>query len=68
MKQEKYIGMDVHHATIAVAVRDSMGKLIMECIQRVLQNDGSAARDERVLPFLGAESLTIAKVCRLCST
>jgi hypothetical protein len=32
MKQEKYIGMDVHQATIAVAVRDSMGKLIMECI------------------------------------
>ena len=24
--------MDVHQATIAVAVRDSMGKLIMECI------------------------------------
>jgi hypothetical protein len=32
MKHEKYIGMDVHQATIAVAVRDSMGKLIMECI------------------------------------
>ena len=32
MKPEKYIGMDVHQATIAVAVRDSMGKLIMECI------------------------------------
>ena len=32
MKQEKYIGMDLHQATIAVAVMDSMGKLIMECI------------------------------------
>jgi DNA transposition AAA+ family ATPase len=32
MNQEKYIGMDVHQATISVAVRDSSGKLIMECI------------------------------------
>ncbi|MGA2982110.1 MAG: hypothetical protein ABSD76_21140 [Terriglobales bacterium] len=32
MKQEKYIGMDVHQATISVAVMDSSSKLIMECI------------------------------------
>jgi hypothetical protein len=32
MNQEKYIGMDVHQATISVAVIDSSGKLIMECI------------------------------------
>ena len=32
MKQEKYIGMDVHQATISVAVMDSNGKLTMECI------------------------------------
>ena len=32
MNQEKYIGMDVHQATISVAVMDSAGKLIMECI------------------------------------
>ena len=32
MSQEKYIGMDVHQATISVAVRDGRGKLIMECI------------------------------------
>src|SRR5579872_1686794 len=32
MNQEKYIGMDVHQATISVAVMDSNGKLIMECI------------------------------------
>src|SRR5579859_498163 len=32
MSQEKYIGMDVHQATISVAVRDSRGNLIMECI------------------------------------
>jgi hypothetical protein len=32
MNQEKYIGMDVHQATISVAVMDSKGRLIMECI------------------------------------
>src|ERR1700720_1650189 len=32
MSQEKYIGMDVHQATISVAVLDSRGKLIMEGI------------------------------------
>src|SRR5246127_4356138 len=32
MNSEKYIGMDVHQATISVAVRDSSGKLIMECL------------------------------------
>src|SRR5260370_4931920 len=32
MNQEKYIGMDVHQATISVAVMDLRGKLIMECI------------------------------------
>ncbi len=32
MSQEKYIGMDVHQATISVAVVDSRGKLIMESI------------------------------------
>ena len=31
MNQEKYIGMDVHQATISVAVMDLQGKLIMEC-------------------------------------
>ena len=32
MDNRKYIGMDVHQATISVAVRDSTGKLVMECI------------------------------------
>ena len=32
MNNEKYIGLDVHQATISVAVMDSMGKLIMESI------------------------------------
>jgi transposase len=32
MSQEKYIGMDVHQATISVAVMDVAGKLIMECL------------------------------------
>jgi hypothetical protein len=32
MSSEKYIGLDVHQATISVAVLDSMGKLVMESI------------------------------------
>src|SRR5713101_6254210 len=32
MSSEKYIGLDVHQATISVAVLDSTGKLVMESI------------------------------------
>src|SRR5260221_2461059 len=32
MNEAKYIGMDVHQATISVAVRDSHGNLVMEAI------------------------------------
>ena len=32
MNDAKYIGLDVHQATIAAAVLDSAGKLVMECI------------------------------------
>src|SRR5262249_44161969 len=32
MSSEKYIGLDVHQATISVAVMDSQGKTIMESI------------------------------------
>ena len=32
MNNEKYIGLDVHQATISVAVLDHTGKVVMECI------------------------------------
>jgi hypothetical protein len=32
MNCEKYIGLDVHQATISVAVRDCKGKVVMETI------------------------------------
>jgi len=32
VNREKYIGLDVHQATISVAVLDSGGKLLMESI------------------------------------
>ena len=35
MDSEKYIGLDVHQATISVAVLDSTGKLVMESIEAV---------------------------------
>ena len=32
MNDAKYIGLDVHQATVSVAVRDSAGKLVIEAI------------------------------------
>jgi transposase len=32
MESKKYIGMDVHQASISAAVRDDAGKLVMECV------------------------------------
>src|SRR6202795_3990466 len=32
MNDAKYIGLDVHQATISAAVLDSAGKLVMECV------------------------------------
>jgi hypothetical protein len=32
MSSEKYIGLDVHQATISVAVMDGQGKVVMESI------------------------------------
>ena len=32
MNEAKYIGLDVHQATISAAVLDSTGKLVMECV------------------------------------
>jgi hypothetical protein len=55
MNQEKYIGMDVHQATISIAVLDGQGKLIMECILET--------KAARILEFLhglrGTVSVTL---------
>jgi hypothetical protein len=32
MDSEKYIGMDVHQASVSIAVRDATGKLVVESI------------------------------------
>src|SRR5262249_22581029 len=32
MTSTKYIGMDVHKESISIAVRNSAGKLVMECV------------------------------------
>jgi transposase len=44
MNDAKYIGMDVHQATISVAVRDSSGNLVMEAILET--------KAETILPFV----------------
>ena len=32
MESKKYIGLDVHQASISAAVRDDAAKLVMECV------------------------------------
>ncbi len=32
MDSKKYIGMDVHKESISIAVRNAVGKLVMECV------------------------------------
>jgi hypothetical protein len=44
MNDAKYIGLDVHQATISVAVFDFAGKLVMEAILET--------KAETILPFL----------------
>jgi len=70
MNQEKYIGMDVHQATISVAVMDSSSKLIMECILEtkaatILEFIASGAAIYRIGLQLGGRS-RLAKIKRAC--
>jgi len=57
MSQETYIGMDVHQATISVAVMDARGKLIMEC----LLETKAATVVEFIQGLQGTLSLTFEK-------
>jgi hypothetical protein len=50
MNSEKYIGLDVHQATIVVAVTDSSGKLIMESI---LETEAATILQHRALEEFG---------------
>jgi len=45
MNDAKYIGMDVHQATISAAVRDSRGNLVMEALLET--------KAETILQFIG---------------
>jgi hypothetical protein len=45
MNDAKYIGLDVHQATISVAILDSAGKLVMEAILET--------KAETILQFVG---------------
>jgi hypothetical protein len=50
MNDAKYIGLDVHQATISAAVRDSTGKLVMEAILET--------KAETILQFVRAPDQT----------
>jgi len=55
MNDAKYIGLDVHQATISVAVLDSSGKLVMEAI---LETQTSRVQDNfRVVASLDRKCL-----------
>ena len=56
MNDGKYIGMDVHQATISVAVRDSRGNLVMEAILET--------KAETILQFIRGLR---GEGCRTCS-
>ena len=58
MSDAKYIGLDVHQATISVAVRDSAGKLVVEAVLET--------KAETILQFLRGVrgSLRVAYVDR----
>jgi hypothetical protein len=53
MSQEKYIGMDVHPATISAAVMDAQGKRLMECLLET-----KASTTVEFIPGHGTLSLT----------
>jgi phosphoribosylanthranilate isomerase len=48
VNQAKYIGMDVHQATISVAVMDSAGQLILESILET--------KAATILQFIGGQN------------
>ncbi len=63
MNDAKYIGLDVHQATISVAVLDSSGKLVMEAI---LETQTSRVQDNfRVAdhPGVGTTVVCVLAVC-----
>jgi transposase len=52
MNQEKYIGMDVHTATISVAVMNAQGKLLTECVMET--------KASTILEFIQGQRGTVA--------
>ena len=55
MNGDKYIGLDVHQATISVAVLDSAGKLLMESVASPI------TRRLRRVPSTSASSRTAGR-------
>ena len=51
MNDAKYIGLDVHQATISVAVLDSAGKLVMEVDPRNESGNHSAVYSRTARQF-----------------
>src|ERR1700680_3361878 len=70
VNNEKYIGLDVHQATISIAVMDSTGKVVMESILETK----AATILEFVAGLRGTLSVTfeegtwaLSQLCAFCS-
>ena len=64
MSGEKYMGLDVHQATISVAVVDSQGKVVMESILETkadLQQTGAGNPRQRGISLRGWASAAAQK-------
>jgi len=60
MNDDKYIGLDVHQATISVAVLDSVGKVVMESMSNEPQRCSATplGMDLAIQLSASADSLT----------
>ena len=56
MNDAKYIGLDVHQATISVAVLDAAGNLVMEAI---LETKTDCPEIEKSLKWIGRKSPSV---------
>ena len=65
MNQEKYIGMEVHEASICAAMKSAQGKLLMEC---VLETKAATILVAKSTARLAREILRISAELRECTT
>ena len=66
MNDEKYIGLDVHQATIVLAVMDATGKVVMEPILETSQSSDRLGKNPCSAALLRCESSSLLVFYRWC--